>query len=199
MKLFYTFLLILVTFFAVGADQPVDESGESSNTLITILGTVITLVVTVLGGYLKSKWSADTKKSKLDYDKSLMEQKNFLIDNRVIPFVASTVEHWLLTQLMPIVKDISDGGDFDWDKHFDNLKEYAKTRVVQKFSSENVDILEHLGENELNNIIDRIVVKAISNIPDNFRGMIPDSIKDKISDKASSFLLKKGKNLLGIE
>lgn len=180
------------------AEESAIEGGDSSNVLITVLGAVVTIVVTVLGGFLKKKWSVDTEKAKLDSNKSLMEQRNFLIDNRVIPFAISTAEHWLLTQLMPIVRSATDDKEFDWGDHFDSLKDYVKDRVVKKFASENVDLIDQFGENELDNIIDRILVKLISNVPDSVKVFITDGVKDKLSDKASSYLLKEGKKMLGI-
>jgi len=180
---------------------PAEESKEEGGVpaWVTILGTILTVVITFLGGFLKKKWGAEETKAKIDTTKSLMEQKNFIIDNRLIPFAISTAEHWLLTQMMPIIKDATDGNGFQWKDHFDSLKKYVKTRVLKKFASENVELIEQLGERELDNLLDRILTKLITKLPDNVQAFLPDSVKNMLSDKASEFLVDKGKDLLGVD
>jgi hypothetical protein len=166
---------------------------------VMILGTILTAVITFLAGFAKKKWGAEETKAKLDANKSLMEQKNFLIDNRLIPFAIATAEHWLLTQLMVLVKDAADGGEFHWKNHYNNLKAYVKDRVVKKFAAENLDIIEQLGEKELDNLIERHVIKLISKLPDSIAKFVPESVAKMLSEKASEFIVDKSKDLLGVD
>jgi len=197
MNIIYSIILVFLPFALISAEATNEASGEPL--WLTILGTVLTVVVTVLGGFLKKKWGAEENQAKIDATASLMEQKNFIIDHRVIPFAIDTAEHWVLTQIIPIVRDLSDGDGFDWGDHFDNLKKYVKNRVVKKFASENLDIIEMLGEGELDDILDRIITKIVSKLPDNIERFVPDRLVEIVSEKSSKWIMDKGKDLIRLD
>lgn len=182
-------------------EAPAEEAPAEAElpTWVTILGTILTTIVALLAGFAKKKWGAEETKAKLDANKSLMEQKNFLIDTRLIPFAIATAEHWLLTQLMVLIKDATDGDGFQWKDHYENLKTYIKDRVIKKFAEENIDIIEQLGEKELNSLIERQAIKLITKLPDNISNFIPESAVSMLSEKASDFIVDKGKDLLGVD
>lgn len=186
----------------VPATPAVEEASEAVAELpmwVTVLGSILSAVVLFLSGFLKKKWGAETEKAQLDANKSLMEQKNFLIDNRLIPFAIATAEHWLMTQLMTLIKDAADGGEFHWKEHYSNLKSYMKDQILKKFLAENTDIIEQLGEKELDNLIDRLATKLITKLPDSVQKFIPDSASKMLSEKASDYIVEKGKDLLGLK
>lgn len=176
---------------------PAEEGGTPA--WIGILLAALGVVVTWLANMLRGKLKIDGQKAAIDADKSLMEQRNFLIDNRLIPFAISTGEHWLISQLPALIKDATDGNGFQWKDHFDNLKAYLKDEVVKKFAAENVDLIERLGERELNSLINRLAVKMVSKLPDSVEAFLPDSVVEMLTAKASEFVVEKGKDLLGVE
>jgi len=147
----------------------------------------------------RSKQKAQTQHEELDATKSLWEQRNFLIDNRIIPFAVGTAEHWLATQMPAILKDAADGDGFEWKRHFSSLRLYVRSRVVQKFASENLDVLTFLTEKELDSLIDRLLIKLIGNLPDYITAFLPSSVVEKLGDYASAFVADKANDLLGIE
>ena len=159
------------------------------------LSTWQTAVVTGLGILLawafslwRSRQKAETEHEELDATKSLWEQRNFLIDRRVIPFAMSTAEHWLFTQLPAILKDASDGDGFAWRDHYGRMRSYVRGRVLQKFASENLDILTFLTDNELDDLIDRILTRLISKLPTQVSALLPEAVVTKLASYASSFL-----------
>lgn len=163
------------------------------------LVAVIGLLVAFFTKWLHTAFKVKTEQTQLDSTKSLMEQRNFIIDTRLIPFAVSTAEHWMTLKLPVLLLDATDGNGFDWSKHWGDLKSYAKTRVKEKFLSENMDILQILGEKELDNLLDRLLLKLISKLPDNVKAFLPEPILDKLTDYATAFIVSKGKDLLGME
>lgn len=190
-------LLIAVPAWSEEALEALAASDAVSPTMGVILAAVGMLVAWVFK-LLRSKWKVEEDRVIIDTTKSLWEQKNFLIDNRLIPFAMSTAEHWLLTQLPAIIKDATDGGGFQWGSHWNSMKSYTKVRIIEKFAAENVDILVMVGEKELDNIIDRLLMKLIAKLPDSVQLFLPAEIIDKLTDYASAFAFEKGKDLLGI-
>jgi len=164
-----------------------------------ILLSVITVVVTAIAGFLKKKFDVDNKKTAIDTSKSLMEQKNFIIDNRLIPFAISTGEHWLITQLPALVKDATDGDGFEWKTHWKNLLKYMKTEVVKKFADENVDIIKLFGEDYLDKLMNRLAMKLVKKLPESVGGFIPKAIVDMITRKVAEFTVEKAEELLDVK
>jgi len=199
-----TLFILAITATGLFAGEAAAEAVESTTAdegslWLKVLGTVITAVFAILSGFLAKRFNADVEQRKIDATKSLMEQKNFIIDNRIIPFAISTIEHWQITQLPKIVADLSDGGDFKWKDHFENLKSYVKKRIIKKFAKENIDILEELGEEELDNLIDRLIMKLITYLPPSVKQFLPKQIVDKLTDFGTAFAVEKGKELLGVD
>lgn len=177
-------------------------AGESP-VLTGIAGTVmviITTLVTLIAKWLRSKYQSETQQHQIDSTKSLMEQRNFIIDQRLIPFAIDTAEHFLITQLPTIVKDATDGGGFDWKLHWSNLSTYTRKRVIAKFAAENLDIVRFMGEKELNDLLDRQLLKLISKLPDRIKAFIPSTLVHKVTDvltsKLTDFLVERGHALI---
>lgn len=182
-------------------EAPIAESKPASglSTFGMILSGILTFIVAIVAGFMKKKFSAEADKAKIDTTKSLMEQKNFIIDQRLIPFAISTGEHWLLTQLPAIIADATDGNGFQWKNHYEALKAYMKDRVVKKFAAENLDIIEQIGAEELDNLLDRLIMKLISKLPDSVKAFLPESVIDMLTDQVSKFAVEKGKELIGVK
>lgn len=175
------------------------SSDATPNTWAMIITTIVTIVLGWVGNMLRKKWQIDSQREALDATKSLWEQRNFLIDNRIIPFALSTAEHWLLTQIGPIIKDATDGDGFQWATHWSSMKGYVKRRVIKKFAAENVDVIALLGADELDDLVDRLLFKLISKLPPNIQSFIPRNLIDKGTDWASALAVAKGKELLRLD
>jgi hypothetical protein len=161
---------------------------------------LMVIIPLIFGGFLKKKWDSEKTKTAIDTSKSLMEQKNMIIDQRLMPFLVDTAEHWLLTQLPAILKDAGDGGGFQWKDHLMGLKTYAKDQALKKFAHENIDLIELLGADALDNLIDRQIMRLIGKLPEKVQAFIPAGAVDMLTDKASEYAIEKGKGLLkGIE
>lgn len=178
---------------------PVSEAAAPTGVVGWILATALPLIAAAILGLLKKRWDTENVKLELDATKSLMEQRNFIIDQRLIPFAISSAEHWTILHMPAIVGDLKDGGDFRWGEHFDNLKNYTKDRVLKKFAAENLDIIEFLGEKELDNLLDRLLLKLITKLPESVQAFIPNALVTKLTDYASAYITEKGKDLLGLD
>jgi hypothetical protein len=182
---------------------PAVTSPEGTPVLTGIAGSVmliLTMLASLVSGWLRQKFKAEITQSQLDASKSLMEQKNFVIDQRLIPFALSTAEHWLMTQLPFILKDATDGDGFHWGEHWGRLRTYVKERVLAKFLAENVDLVTMMGEKELDDLVDRLLMKLIAKLPDSVKALLPaevvDVLTDKLTKKATAFVIEKGTSLL---
>lgn len=178
---------------------PIAEAASTLPTWATVLLAIITCVITAVGGMLRKKWKTDGEKTQIDTTKSLMEQKNFIIDQRLIPFAISTIEHWLLTQIPAIVKDAADGNGFQWKAHWSNLLSYTKDEVVQKFAEENIDIIKLFGEKYLDQLLNRLAMKAIAKLPEGVQNFLPRALIDSLTKQAAEFARDKGSELLGVK
>ena len=190
-------LLILLAVPAWSEEATETVATEPTSAVLTVILSIVGMLVAWGFKLLRSKWKVEEQKVALDATKSLWEQKNFLIDNRIIPFAMSTAEHWLLTQLPAIIVDATDGDGFQWDKHWSGLRSYTKLRIIEKFSAENMDVLSLLSEKELDNLLDRILMKLIAKLPDSVQTFLPESVITKLTDYASAFAVAKGRELLG--
>jgi len=161
---------------------------------------IITMLVMLITKWLRTKFKVDAENTQLDSTKSLMEQRNFLIDHRLIPFAISTAEHWLLTQLPTILRDLTDGDGFEWGTHWRHLRTYTRQRVLAKFLAENIDIVKVLGEKELDDILDRWLLKLVSKLPHTVQAYIPEGLLTKSTDiltkKLTEFVISHGNFLL---
>lgn len=126
-------------------------------------------VIPFLVGFLRKKKEsavAEAEKIQLDANKSLMEQKNLLIDKRVIPFLWATAEHIAERDLPKILADAMDGdGKFDWKGHSKSIGVELKDLAIDKFKAEGIDLVQVLGEKYLGSLIDRAIAKAIPWLP----------------------------------
>jgi len=171
------------------AEEAAVNAAEPSNTLSYIIVTLVTAVVGWLGVYLRKKFSAEAEKAEVDKTKSLWEQRSLLIDQRLIPFLLDTGQYWLMTNIGPIMADVTDGGTFDWSGHLTQLKKYLRDRAVAKFKAENLDIVEYLGEGELENILSRVVSKVVAFLPKQFATLIPPDKMSKLVERASQYVM----------
>lgn len=186
--------LVLLCLFPLAA-----FAGEEVAQEIPVWATTITAAIVAIIGWAfklwRSRMKVDTEQHQLDATKSLMEQRNFIIDRRIIPFMESTATYWLTLRL-PLILTEASRKDFDWTSHYYHLREYLKDRVVDKFTEENIDILKVLGEKELYNLIDRMLVKLLSKLPDSVTAFLPSSVVSELPRLASKFLVSQGANLL---
>lgn len=134
------------------------------------------VVIPYLVGFLREKKdaaNAEAEKIQLDASKSLMEQKNLLIDKRVIPYLWSTAQHIAERDLPKILADAMDGdGKFDWKGHAKSMGAELLESVKDKFAQEGIDIVKVLGEKYLGQLIDRAIKKAIPWLPDGIESTV---------------------------
>ncbi len=195
MRLPYLAALLLLLPSTLLAEEAVTESGGMP-TWIYIVTTVVTLLLGWVGNLFRKKVAADVTVSEIDATTSLWEQRNLLIDQRIIPFAYSTAVHWITTHIAPILLDLTDGNGFRWADHYQDLKVYVRERVLQKFASENVDILKHLTGKELDDILDRLLTNLITKLPDNIEALIPEGIRQQMIKYAGDFLREKAGNYI---
>jgi hypothetical protein len=191
-------LLLLIaspSYAEEGADL-VATAAAGESPLVAIVTSALGVLLAWAFKLLREKWKIEAQHEALDATKSLWEQRNFLIDNRIIPFAFSNAEHWLLTQLPAIIKDATDGDGFAWDLHWKALRGYTRQRVIAKFAAENVDVIALLGEHELNNLLDRVLLRLVGKLPESVQRFLPASVVDNLTDAASSFITRKGRDLL---
>jgi hypothetical protein len=187
--------LLCVPLAAEELVEPVVTAGGDNVMLQAILGIVSMLL---MWGFklLREKWKIQNQHEALDATKSLWEQRNFLIDNRIIPFAASTIEHWMITQMPGIIADATDGNGFKWENHWNNMKGYTRGRIIKKFASENIDLLQVLGTQELDNIIERLLARLIAQLPASVTRLLPDEVVQHASKLATEFLVRKGQEII---
>lgn len=183
---------------------PLVADTEAAQTIdFTSWETIVSSILLLLAGWafklLRSKWKVETEHEELDATKSLWEQRNFLIDNRIIPFAVNTAEHWVITQLPAMVREVREGEEFHWHDHWYGFRNYVRSRVLQKFASENLDVLKFFTERELQDLIDRQLVRLITNLPASVRSLLPEEVVGKLSAYATEFINERSKNLLGYE
>lgn len=173
------------------------EAAEASQTpwWVPALGAVLVAVVGWLARLWSKKAGAETKKAEIDAEKSLWEQRNHLIDTRITPFLISTAEHWLITNIPVVLEDLSDGDGLRWEDHWTNLRNYTKNRALRKFTQENIDLVERLGEQELDNLLDRLLLKLIGKLPDSVQAFMPKELVEQLNDLAAAFVVAKSKEL----
>lgn len=152
-------------------------------------------VIPFLVGYLRKKKQsavAEAEKIQLDANKSLMEQKNVLIDKRVIPFLWATAEHIAERDLPKILADGIDGdGKFDWKGHAKNIGIELKDLAIDKFKQEGIDIVQVLGEKYLGTLIDRAISKAIPWLPQAARPTV-ENLADGKGAVLAGLIIDKG-------
>jgi len=188
--------LVLLLLPALLVAEEADSGMPETTTWVAVAGAALVALVTWIATMVRKKVKVDSEKAEIDKEKSLWEQRNHLIDTRVTPFAISTAEHWLITNIPPILKDVSDGGGFRWSHHWTKLRNYVKDRVLRKFAKENIDLIERLGEDELDDLLDRVLVKLIGKLPESVRAFLPKAVIDKLTDFATTFAVDKGKELI---
>ncbi len=187
-------LLLLLIPCTLLAEEVAEVASEPA--WVSVLLTVIATLVAWAFKLLRSKWKVEEQHEALDATKSLWEQRNFLIDNRLVPFAVDTAEHWLLTQTPVIVRDAADGSGIDWGERWDDLKVYTTKRVLQKFKSENIDILDFLTERELGDLVNRLLMRLLGKLPDRITSVLPEGIASSLTRSLGNFLAAKGRDLL---
>jgi hypothetical protein len=190
-------VLLLIATVLVAAEDPeaVEESASSVPVWVGILGTALTALLGWIATLFRKKVKTDAEKAQIDKTKSVWEQKNQLIDQRIKPFAIDTAEHWLITNITPLLIDAADGGGFRWKDHLKDLKAYTKDRVLKKFARENVDVLEHFAEEDLDHLLDRILAKTVGNLPESVTKFLPDSVIEKLKDYAIEFAKEEAQDL----
>ena len=187
--------LVLLTIPALGAEEAASD-GDNTKIWVGIATTAAIALVTWLASLFRKKVNSDSEKAEIDKEKSLWEQRNHLIDTRLTPFLISTAEHWLITNIAPILQDATDGDGFSWSDHWTRLRNYVKGRALKKFAKENVDLIERFGEEELDDLLDRVLLKLIGKLPESVQAFLPQEIVDKLTDFATKFATEKGKELV---
>lgn len=195
MRYVYTLICMLIA-TGVYAQEVAVEAAAQVPGWVYAVGAGIALLVGVVFGWYRKTFDVDTKKKEIEADKTLWEQRNFLIDNRLSPFAVDTAEHWLKVNITPILIDATDGDGFQWADHWNDLKTYVRKRVIDKFAAENVDIVERLSAKELDDLLDRVLLGLIAKLPESVQVFLPEAVVDKLTDFASEFAVKKGKELL---
>lgn len=185
-------LLLLTIPLSLMADEGIEQDIPGWAVLVT---SAVTALVAWAFKLWRARMKVDTEQHQLDATKSLMEQRNFIIDQRIMPFLESTAIHYITIRLPVIIKQAADG-KFDWSEHFNHAQKYLKQRVLEKFTSENVDVLKVIGEKELSNLIDRVLVRLISNLPISIQAMLPSSVTANLSKYASNFVVSQAERLL---
>ena len=166
-----------------------------------ILMSIITTVITFGSVYVRKWFKSRSTESEMRADMTLQEKRAFVIDNRLLPALYEMTEHWLLTKLPVLLKDVKDGDGFDWGVHIKDLREYLKKGIVEKFLAENTDILAEYGADQVNDWIDRTIAKVSTRLPQNMQRYAPiaagvididDSDMKKLGAVAGSLLGKLG-------
>ena len=187
--LFLIFLLFPALLFA----------GEETSSDVPGWAMVLTTGITALVAWAFSLWrdrmKADTEHHKLDSNLSLMQQKNYIIDRRLIPFLEGTTTHFLTLKLPVVLRDVSKD-EFEWAPFFVDLRRYLRKRVLEKFAQENIDLIRLLGERELTDLIDRCFTRMITNLPGPIQALIPSGISANLARYASNFSVAQAENLL---
>lgn len=189
-------IILLGAVFALGAEEAAADSTSNTPSWLVGVTALLTAVIAWVAKMLHSKFKIDGEVAAIDKDRSLWEQKNLLIDQRIIPFMISTGEHWLITRAPALLLDAGNGGGFKWADHWTDLRGYVKARVIKKFASENIDIFDHLVETELDDLLDRTLTKLITLLPDSVTRFLPRSTRDAAVEYAKVFIAEKGKDLL---
>jgi len=185
----YRTLLILAP-LTLAAAEPSAPAAELSPVLVFITGTLLPLIIAAVWYFMR--WGKRVVEP-MPEGLSLDATRNFFIDKRLIPFATNVAEHWLLTELPEIVSNSALEG-FKWRDIYVKLQEYVKERALHKFAAENRDVIAYLGSSaELNDIIDRTVLRAVGVLPDRVQGLIPggvvEALANSIADGAQQLLL----------
>jgi len=163
------------------------EEGSLPGWAQALIGLISIAISTFLTAFLKNKAkeaNANAKKAEFDASKSLLEQKNFLINNRLMPFLWNTAAY-LTEERIPIYLDRLQGGA-SWDSIKDDLVGELKNLAIKKFAAEGIDIVEAIGEDALVGLINRALVEKLP---------IPNGFKDPakfLVEKAGGWLTDKG-------
>jgi len=165
-------LIIAPLAWAEEAVEAASEAGPAvtaSGVLATIASIAIAVVIPFLVRFLNGK--AQTAKAEAKHaDQSaaslLRENRRAFIDERVIPFIYATSAHLVDTRLPAIIRDATDGGEFDWKGHLTGLKSELLNLTKAKFAAEGVDIVTDLGSEYLGSLIERGINKAIPFLPE---------------------------------
>lgn len=191
----FIFALALIALAVPAFAEEAASSGTTAGVIGGIVAAVVAIVVPLLFKLFgKAKPEAEVA---IPADMKLDEARNFFIDKRLIPFLVSTAEHWLITQLPAIIADATDGNGFDWKQHWTELRAYLKQRAVDKFAAENRDLVKFLGSSrELDDIIDRQVAKLLTKLPEPVKLLLPPAVVDMLLEKAKAFLVEKADDLL---
>lgn len=190
MRILFLLLLPCLLFSEEAADLQADPAWLS--VVLPILAALVAWGFKLL----RSKWKVEEQHEALDATKSLWEQRNFLVDNRLIPFAMDTAEHWLLTQVPVLVRDATDGSGIDWGDRWDDLKAYTTRRILQKFKAENIDILQFLTERELGDLVNRLLMRLLGKLPDRITSILPEGLASSLTRSLGNFIAAKGQELL---
>lgn len=173
-------LLLLLSPLALYAEDVAPEvTSTATGWQGMILTLLATLVTAVLLPWIKNKAvsaKAEADVHRFDASKSLLEQKNYLIDARLIPFLWATAAY--LTEVrLPQWVDRIVRKDFEgiWSDLLKELKDLA----IKKFAGEGIDIVEAIGADALSNLVKRAVMDKLP---------IPNGIKDPAAFLVDKFL-----------
>jgi hypothetical protein len=154
---------------------------------------VIILSTPFVMWWLRNHFSLEAKLEKLQIRHEAQKQRNWFIDTRLIPFIASVTEQWLLTKLPPILVGQK---AFAWSKYWGILHDKVRKAVTSKFESENIDVVEYLSDRTLTDIINRVVTRTVADTPYSVISILPDEYRDVFSEQFLSFVVQYGESLV---
>lgn len=149
----------------------------------TILGTLITIFILPLLKNKAAEAQAKAQGARYDASQSLMAQKNYLIDARLIPFLLNTAAYLTEVRLPQWIDRI---GRRDFDGIWNDLVLELKDLAIKKFAVEGIDLVATIGPDALTSLIKRAVIEKLP---------IPNGIKDPagyLIDKVVPLLATKG-------
>lgn len=188
MKYYYSLSLFLVTgaMFAQETEVLPTLPSDAPQWLHFVWLAFGVIILPYILSFLRSKKQeadAEAEKFKFDANMSLLEQKNYLIDKRIIPYLWSMAsylaEKQLPTLLLAITTQKEGEKKFDWSKYAQDLKTELLEDVKEKFAAESIDIVKILGEKYLGELIDRAIARAIPWLPQSTQPIFESISKDR--------------------
>jgi hypothetical protein len=156
--------VVLVAPAAAPAVAPVEKT-DWVKIVGGLLGTLITLFILPLLKNKAAEVQARATEAKFDASKSLLEQKSYLINERLMPFLWNTAAYLTEVRLPQWIDRIARR---DLDGIWKDLVVELKDLAIKKFASEGLDIIAAIGEEALTGLIKRAILEKLP-IPNGLR------------------------------
>jgi len=177
---------------AANTVPPVPEGAPSW--LSWVWPILFTVVVPFAIRWLRSG-AKERESAAKDHDLSsvgkMIENRRAFLDARVLPFLQNTAADLIESRLPAVIADAADGGGFDWRSHVKGVKDELLSQAKAKFSAEGIDIVENIGAEYLDKLLDRVVTKVLPFVPEAVRSAAA-GVADKYSDKLATLVVEKG-------